>query len=186
MNPLKLVRDRHVDSQQLKDFESVYRAEWAHVWLYLQRLGAEERELFDLTQEVFIRAFRAWHRCDFSRPLRPWLCGIAYHVMLGYRRLARHRLEIAVENAEAQDVNPSGDDVVAHGEHRRLFLTLLKGMEIHRRAVFILHEIEGYTAPEIAEALAEPLNTVYSRLRLARRDFAAVVREMHSNGDLHD
>jgi len=186
VNQLKLVPSRHVDLPKLKDFESVYNAEWSHVWVYLQRLGVEERDLFDLTQEVFLRAFRAWRRCDFTRPLRPWLFGISYHVVLGFRRQARHRLEVATESTEARDIGPTGDDIVALGEHRRHFLAALEGMGVRRRAVFVLHEIEGYTAPEIAEALGEPLNTVYSRLRLARRDFSAAIRELRRNGDLDD
>ena len=46
-------------------------------------------------------------------------------------------------------------------------------IDVGRRAVLVLHEIEEMTAPEIAESLSLPINTVYSRLRLARQEFAA-------------
>src|SRR5690606_18000792 len=55
----------------------------------------------------------------------------------------------------------------AHGKLREFLL----GLEEPRRAVFVLTEIEGMTAPEIAEALGCNVNTVYSRLRTARRRF---------------
>jgi RNA polymerase sigma-70 factor (ECF subfamily) len=42
-----------------------------------------------------------------------------------------------------------------------------------KRMVLLLVEVEGMTAPEVAEALQLPLNTVYSRLRRARREFSA-------------
>jgi RNA polymerase sigma-70 factor (ECF subfamily) len=178
---LKLVPRLPV-APQLLDFEAVYDAEWGYVWVWLQRLGVQEDDLPDLTQEVFVRAYRAWGRCDFSRPLRPWLFGIAYRVMLGFRRLARHRLEVAGDD-RAEDAAASGEEAVALGEHRRLFLAALDSMDVHRRAVFVLHEVDGYTAPEIAEALTEPLNTVYSRLRLARKEFEKTVKRRRREGD---
>jgi RNA polymerase sigma-70 factor (ECF subfamily) len=50
---------------------------------------------------------------------------------------------------------------------------LLEELDDAKRAVFVLAELEQMTAPEIALALGTPLNTVYSRLRLARQEFAA-------------
>ena len=49
---------------------------------------------------------------------------------------------------------------------------------LDRRAVFVMHELEGQGIPEVAEALQVPLNTAYSRLRLARRDFAVAVEKL--------
>jgi RNA polymerase sigma-70 factor (ECF subfamily) len=46
----------------------------------------------------------------------------------------------------------------------------LNTIEVGRRAVLVLHEIEEMTAPEIARVLGIPLNTVYSRLRVAREE----------------
>jgi RNA polymerase sigma-70 factor, ECF subfamily len=163
----------------LLDFEAVYDAEWNHVWKLLQRLGVPEEDLPDLTQEVFVLAFRAWDRCDFSRPIRPWLFGIAYRVMLGFRRLVRHSREVSNDRVVAPALGISSEDAVAQAERRQLFLDALEGMNLDRRAVLVLHEIEGYSAPEIAETLGEPLNTVYSRLRTARQELAEALRHLH-------
>jgi RNA polymerase sigma-70 factor (ECF subfamily) len=56
----------------------------------------------------------------------------------------------------------------------------LEAMEIDRRAVFLMHEVDGFSIPEVAEALAVPLNTAYSRLRLARDEFRERVRRLRS------
>jgi len=58
----------------------------------------------------------------------------------------------------------------------------LDTLDFDRRAVFILHEIDGVAIPEIARALEIPSNTAYSRLRLARADFGAAVRRLHLQG----
>jgi len=47
---------------------------------------------------------------------------------------------------------------------------------------FVLMELEGMTAPEVAVAQAVKLNTVYSRLRRARAAFARVLAAMGENG----
>ena len=46
------------------------------------------------------------------------------------------------------------------------------------RAVLILSDIDGATAPEIGAALEMPVNRVYSRLRIARRDFRASIERL--------
>ena len=51
------------------------------------------------------------------------------------------------------------------------FYDLLDELELSQRAVFTLFELDGLSGEEIAELLAIPLGTVYSRLRLARETF---------------
>ena len=46
--------------------------------------------------------------------------------------------------------------------------------------MFVMHELDGHAAPEIADAMGIPLNTAYSRLRLARQDFAAAIKRIHA------
>jgi len=187
VKPVALISNKPLSSVGILDFEEVYDAEWSQVWKLLQRLGVPAEDVPDLTQEVFVLAFRAWDRCDFARPIQPWLFGIAYRVMLGFRRLARHRLEVASDNVAAPELGVSGEEAVAQGERRQLFLAALEGMNVYRRAILVLHEIEGYSAPEIAETLSEPLNTVYSRLRTARQEFAEALRQLRgARGGTHD
>ena len=51
------------------------------------------------------------------------------------------------------------------------------------RAVFVLMEIEQLTAPETADALGVNLNTVYSRLRLARRDYNETLERLRTHAE---
>ena len=67
-------------------------------------------------------------------------------------------------------------------EALRVLDQLLRELEEGRRAVFILAEIEQMTAAEIAEALGINVNTVYSRLRVARQEFECALRR-HRDGE---
>ncbi len=59
----------------------------------------------------------------------------------------------------------------------------LETIEVGRRAVLVLHEIEEMTAPEIAKAMSLPLNTVYSRLRVAREELEVALL---ADAELHE
>ena len=58
----------------------------------------------------------------------------------------------------------------------------LATLDEDRRAVFVLAELEGLSAPEIGEAVGVGINTVYSRLRVARQRFVTFLKEQ---GETH-
>ena len=157
------------------DFPSIYRAEAGFVWNRLRRLGVAERDLEDKVQDVFIVAHRKLESYDRTRPIRAWLAGISVRVALDHRRLAHQRREIAADVSEtpAEERNP--ESVAEGNEARRTVLAALEELPLDQRTVFVLKELEGFSMPEIAEMLDAPLNTLYSRLRLARERFSSAV-----------
>ena len=72
------------------------------------------------------------------------------------------------ESLEAVDPSASPEEQMAKNQARALVLAAIGQIDLHRRAVFTLSEIDGVAMPEIALALSIPVNTAYSRLRLAR------------------
>ena len=59
-------------------------------------------------------------------------------------------------------------------------MRVLDGLELDRRAVLVMHDIEGHPVPEVAAALTIPIATAYSRLRLAREDVAAAIKRLRA------
>jgi RNA polymerase sigma-70 factor, ECF subfamily len=110
--------------------------------------------------------------------VRPWLFGFAYRLASDYRRLARHRRETLDEPCDGVDAAPSAADRVATRQTLELVWTALEQLDLDRRAILVLHDVEGYSIPEVADALDIPLNTAYSRLRLAREQFAKSVHRL--------
>lgn len=151
-----------------------------YVWNTLHRLGVADADLEDLTHDTFVAVFRHWHAYDPARPLRPWLFGFALRVASDYRKLARHRIEVSGEVPDVADQEPSAVDRLVQREREALAHTALQTVELGRRAVLILHELDGATLPEVAAALGIPGGTAASRLRLARQDFAAAVKRLIS------
>jgi RNA polymerase sigma-70 factor (ECF subfamily) len=161
-----------------RDFDAIFAQEFSYVWRTLGRLGIREPDREDLANEVFFQIYRRLPTFDFERPLRPWLFAFAFRIASGHRRLARNRLEQSLELSEVVDGAPRADESMERRESQELVDRGLESLELGQRAVFVLFEIDGCAMPEIATALAIPLNTAYSRLRLARARFAAAVRRI--------
>lgn len=165
-------------------FRAVYDQEFGWVLRTLRRLGARDRDLEDLAHDVFVVVFQRLADYDTSRPLRPWLFGIAFRVVSDYRRRAAFSRETptAIEQQPGSAPAPQEAAVVAR-EQRELVLAALDAVDdLDQRAVFVLHELDGASIPEIAANLDVSHNTLYSRLRLARGKFAAAVKRLRQRG----
>jgi RNA polymerase sigma-70 factor (ECF subfamily) len=161
------------------DFQQLYEANLDYVWSSLRRLGVFHAHLEDCAHDVFITAWRKLGDYDASRPLRPWLFGIAFRVASDFRERASVRREVqGAEDFEREDDRPRADALIHEGERRALVRQALGAIPLERRAVFIMHELDGAPIPEVAAVLDVPLNTAYSRLRLARRDFETEVHRL--------
>jgi RNA polymerase sigma-70 factor (ECF subfamily) len=166
----------------------IYEQCFGYVWTCLKRLGVWERDLEDAVHDVFIVVHRRLPDYDPSRPLKPWLAGIATRVASEFRRRAQHRKEVIVdEDMPEPTATPSrgvpAADAALHAKERRdLVLKALERLDFDRRSVLVLHDIEGHAMPEVAAVLDVNINTLYARLRAARQDFAAAVAELQKGG----
>jgi RNA polymerase sigma-70 factor (ECF subfamily) len=167
------------------DFLSVFQNHAAYIWHTLRRLGIQEADLEDVAHDVFIQVYRQLDQYDPVRPIRPWLFAFAFRKASEHRRQSRFRLEVLGEPADPPDIAPTALDQVLRLEALNLGHAALAELELGQRAVFVLHELDDCAMPEVALALEIPLNTAYSRLRLARAEFAKAVRRLRlRRGDL--
>jgi len=173
-------------TEQLRLFRELYCDHFDFVFRNLRRLGVADSAAEDALQEVYLVVLR---HIDSYRPgthPRAWLFAIAYRVASTYRRTMRRRRDRAVAEVDdfcSPEAGPLNRVMVQHA--RSVLHGFLDGLPDSQRSVFIMVELEQMTAPEIAQALDVNLNTVYARLRVARRKFAEMVRERHaaSSGD---
>lgn len=159
-------------------FVEVFRAEHRGVATLLRRLGVHPGDVEDVTQELFLVVHRRWGDYDPARPVRPWLRAFAVRVAADYRQSARVRRERTDDEVDPTDERPSAHDQLADHQRRALVMEALDALSPERRDVMVLIDLEESSAPEAADALGIPLNTAYSRLREARKDFAAAVRRI--------
>jgi len=158
-----------------------FQKELDYVFRTLRRLGTAPSEVDDLAQEVFLALRGCWSEYDPTRPLRPFLFGIAFRIASAYGR--KRRREVAFGVVEVDDVGPGPDDALQSKQARALVVAALEGIPLPRRAVLVMHDIDDVPVSEVAKVLKIPLFTVYSRLRKARRELEAVIRRMLKGAD---
>mgnify|MGYP003596372079 CR=1 FL=1 len=155
-------------------FEQIYTDCFAYVWRALRRLGVPESGLDDAIQDVFITVHKNLPRFEGRSTVRSWVFGVAVNVARHHRR-AHRRVEHdpLPETLVAGMPEPHG--ALARAEALRLLDALRDALDDDRRAVFVLSDYVGMSAPEIAASLGVNVNTVYTRLRAARADFEAAL-----------
>jgi RNA polymerase sigma-70 factor (ECF subfamily) len=165
-------------SRSPPDLGAIFDEHFDYVWATLRRLGVRDADREDLVHEVFLKVHAHLGDYDGKRPLRPWLFGFAYRVAADHRRLARHRVEVLDGSGESPATGPLADERVAAIEQRELLLTALQSLDLDKRAVLIMHDLDEVPMPQIAHLLDLRLNTAYSRLRLAREQLAVIVTRL--------
>ncbi len=153
-----------------------------YVHASLRRLGVRASDLEDLTQDVFVAVHATLDGYDASRPAKPWLFAFCFRVASNHRRLARNRLPSTDDAAQLSGREPSPEEALGDAENKSMLEAALDLLSDDHRAAFVLHAIDGATGQEVADALGIPLNTAYSRIRLARRSVEATLRALSENG----
>jgi len=143
----------------------------------LQSHGVGPWHLEDAAQDVFLVVFRRLAEFEPRASHKTWLFAIATRIAKDYRRRAVRKeglLELDEHPIPCSRADPY--ETVAVAEALRELDRKLGLLDVGRREVFILAQVEQMTAPEIADTLRVKLNTVYSRLRSARREFEELGR----------
>jgi RNA polymerase sigma-70 factor (ECF subfamily) len=168
------VPDGGAASQGPLGFDELYDAQFAFVWRTLRRLGVRPENVADAAQDVFVVVERRRGDLRSAELARSFVYGIVVRVAHEHRRQQQKaRIE---EAAELPDCRArSALDQALQAEEVQLLDRLLGELDIEKREVLILVELEELTVPEVAELIGQNPNTVYSRLRAARTAFDAAL-----------
>lgn len=166
-------------SPLLLEFRAAFEAEFGYVCRSLRRLGVTDGDVQDIAQELFVAVHRAWPEYDRRRPLRPWLFSFALRFAANYRRLARHSIPLQ----DGDETEPILASPSRGSEDRDLLLRALDRLDFDFRVAVVMHDLGGFSAPEIADSVGAPLNTVYSRIRLGRAELKTVLTRFGKGGD---
>lgn len=180
MGYLRLVHSAEPPPVLATDCIEAYNQELDYLFETLRRLGAGPREIEDLAQEVFVVLHRHWPTIDKTRPLRPYLFGVAFRIVCAHRRRRKREIPHAALEAEDSSVSPEGQ--LQSKESVALLMAALDRVPLPRRAVLVMHELDGVPITEVAQRLSISRFGAYARLRKAHRELAAAVRRLLKEG----
>lgn len=169
----------HPDADVLRRLLAGDAMTWRHlhrdhapdVFRLARRFVHSDSEAEEVTQEVFIAAYRYVDRFRGQSRLKTWLYRITVNRALKRRRWWHRRRESGEDALPVQFVNAPGPEhrTIDRDQLRRLSACLDK-LEVRKRTVLVLHELEGLDTREIAVVLDCPRSTVLTRLARARTD----------------
>ncbi len=150
----------------------LYDAHATRVFRLAFRMCGNTEQARDLTQESFIRVFAQLPRFRGDSALSTWVYRVALSVVANGRRRERRR-----ETTDIETIGPIPDERVAEADPDlkvQLFAAIDALPEIYRVTV-VMHDVEGFTHLDIAEATGVAVGTSKSRLSIARARLRATL-----------
>jgi RNA polymerase sigma-70 factor (ECF subfamily) len=157
----------------LDAYGQLVRLHGARARHYAAALLHDRDEADDLAQDAFVRAFRALHHYDASRPFLPWFLRVLRNLCLN--RIAarkRARTDLSLDTLEAQrtpDPRPTPLEVELHDEHLCRVRQAMARLSDPHREILELRHFQDLSYEAMAQVLDVPIGTVMSRLYNARK-----------------
>ena len=177
----------------LGSYDTLVTRHRGRIFAMIRNMIHQEADAWDLSQEVFIKAWHALPRFEARARFSTWLYRIAHNVVYDWTRkrkiesvgelndeiFERERIDSASFTTPAGGESP--DDLMAHGELRvKIEVALGKLSEEHREVV-LLKDVQGLSYKEIAEVMATSIGTVMSRLYYARQKLQTMLKNEYES-----
>jgi RNA polymerase sigma-70 factor, ECF subfamily len=166
-------------------FEFLYRLHSRRVYAVCLRMLGNTAEAEDLTQETFLLLLRKIHTFRGESAFSTWLHRLAVNlVLMRLRKKSPPIISIeAASDTDDETASPSIDigapDLLLEGSIDRINLErCLKRLPAGYRAIFVLHDIQGYQHKEIAEILGRSVGVSKSQLHKARARLRELLHEV--------
>lgn len=167
-------------------FEQLIRPHLKQLYRLAYRYTGKRDDAEDLVQELLLKLFPRLEEMKEIDKLAPWLSRVLYRQFIDHlRRQQRSPIDFmdeddaSYESHSSQTAEPS--EVVNSELTRELINIALEKVNENHRILVLLHDVEGYSMPEISEIIDVPIGTIKSRLSRARNKLREIIIEMEPN-----
>jgi len=168
---------RRAEAGDQDALSSLFTAHRGFVQRVARNLGTPDAELEDVAQDVFVVAFRRIGSFQDGK-LTTWLYRITANLVANRHRRRRVRDAFLGLLSRAPEVAAApADEAFDRAETGRQIGEVLARMTHKKREVFALYELEGLSGEDIAERVGCSVDTVWTRLHYARKDFEMLARK---------
>lgn len=177
----------------LNSYDTLVTRHRGRIYTMIRNMIYQETEAWDLSQEVFIKAWHALPRFESKARFSTWLYRIAHNVVYDWTRKRKpesvgelndgtfERERIDASSYTTPSGGESPDEVMEQGELRARIEIALDKLSPEHREVVLLKDVQGLSYKEIAEVMASSLGTVMSRLYYARQKLQVLLKDEYAS-----
>ena len=168
-------------------WEEIVRRHWRKVFNVAYKFVGRHDEAEDLTQDIFLKIFKALHTFDRRANFQTWLVSISRNLCIDHYRSVRKERETIARDVDASLLAPVSRDrgpyaEMEHTDLRQLIRRALAELPTTLREAVVLRDLQEFSYQEIADRLALPEGTVKSRINRGRLELARQLVRLQAQG----
>ncbi len=166
-------------------WDQIVRQHWRKVFNLAYKFVGRHDEAEDLTQDIFLKIFKALHTFDRRANFQTWLISISRNLCIDHYRSVRKERETMARDVDASQLTPVSRERGPHGQLeqtnlRDLIRLALAELPPALRQAVVLRDLQEFSYQEIADQLGLPEGTVKSRINRGRLELARQLRRLQS------
>jgi RNA polymerase sigma-70 factor (ECF subfamily) len=164
-------------------WEIVVRQNWRKVFNVAYKFVGRHDEAEDLTQDIFLKIFKALATFDRRANFQTWIISISRNLCIDHYRSVRKERQTIARDVDANDLQPASADrgpyaVAEHRDLRVLLRQALQTLPPTLRTAVVLRDLQELSYQEIADHLGLPEGTVKSRINRGRLELARQLKRL--------
>ena len=168
-------------------WEQIVRLHWRKVFNLAYKFVGRHDEAEDLTQDIFLKIFKALHTFDRRANFQTWLISISRNLCIDHYRSVRKERETMARDVDPSHLTPVSRERGPHSQLEQLDLKDLVRQALAElapalRQAVVLRDLQEFSYQEIADQLGLPEGTVKSRINRGRLELARQIRRLQSHG----
>jgi RNA polymerase sigma-70 factor, ECF subfamily len=164
-------------------WDTIVKQNWRKVFNVAYKFVGKHEEAEDLTQDIFLKIFKALATFDRRANFQTWIVSISRNLCIDHYRSVRKERQTIAREVDTNDLQPASSDRTpyAAAEHQDLRETLRQALHVlppTLRTAVVLRDLQELSYQEIAERLELPEGTVKSRINRGRLELARQIKRL--------
>lgn len=167
-------------------WETIVRQHWRKVFNLAYKFVGKHDEAEDLTQDIFLKIFKALATFDRRANFQTWLISISRNLCIDHYRSVRKERETIAREIDASTLSPASRETgplvaLERRDLRELLRQALEHLPPALRTAIVLRDLQELSYQDIADHLGLPEGTVKSRINRGRIELARQIRRLQAN-----
>ena len=164
-------------------WETIVRQNWRKVFNVAYKFVGKHEEAEDLTQDIFVKIFKALGTFDRRANFQTWIVSISRNLCIDHYRSVRKERQTIAREVDTGDLQPASADrtpyaAAEHQDLREMLRQALQRLPLTLRTAVVLRDLQELSYQEIADRLQLPEGTVKSRINRGRLELARQIKRM--------